>query len=201
MTFDDRRFGPLPMEEMTSQQRSVAERIMSGPRNLASGLQGPFEAMLRSPGLADPAQQLGEHIRFRSAIPSRISEMAIVMVARRWTSQFEWYAHRKEALEAGLDERILEDIATERRPSLDDDATAVYDFMAELLEDGGVTDGSFDAVVSRWGKQGAMDLVGAAGYYTLVSFTLNVDRYPIPDGERPLRPRVTVHRQQEEGQR
>jgi 4-carboxymuconolactone decarboxylase len=183
-----RRFGPLPLESMTPEQRTVADAIASGPRGPAPVLRGPFEALLRSPGLADPAQKLGAFVRFGTSLPKALNEMAIIMVARRWTAQFEWYAHRQMALDAGLDPAIPDAIAKGERPHLDGDGTAVYEFVTELLERGDVSDAAFAAVESRWDKRGAADLIGAVGYYTLVSFLLNVDRYPLPEGEVPLRP-------------
>jgi 4-carboxymuconolactone decarboxylase len=182
---EPRRFGPMPLETMTSAQRAIADDILAGPRR-SSSLRGPFEALLHSPGLADPAQRLGAHVRFGSSLPRALNEMAIIMVARRWTAQYEWYAHRLMAIDAGLDPAVAEAISLNSRPALDPDGAAVYEFVTELLDRGDVRDESFDAVVSRWGKQGAIDLIGAVGYYTLVSFVLNVDRYPLPEGEQPL---------------
>jgi 4-carboxymuconolactone decarboxylase len=184
----ERRFGPLPLDAMDRAQRAVADAILSGPRSAAPGLRGPFEALLRSPGLAMPVQELGAHIRFRSSLPSVLNEMAIIMTARHWTAQFEWYAHRQLAIDAGLDPEVADAIARGERPALDPDADAVYEFASQLLDTGSVTDNAWDAVVSRWDKVGAIDLVGAVGYYSLVSFVLNVDRYPTPDGDEPLGP-------------
>jgi 4-carboxymuconolactone decarboxylase len=93
------------------------------------------------------------------------------------------------ALDAGLDPAVADAIAIGARPELDDDAAAVYEFASQLLERGAVTDEAWEAVVDRWGKRGAIDLIGAIGYYCLVSFILNVDRYPVPDGRLPLEPR------------
>jgi 4-carboxymuconolactone decarboxylase len=112
--------------------------------------------------------------------------MAIIMVARRWTAQFEWYAHRQMALDAGLDPSVADAIAEGRPPDLDPDSAAVYRFVSELLDRAAVSDEAWEAVVSRWGRTGAIDLIGAAGYYTLVSMILNVDRYPLPEGVAPL---------------
>jgi 4-carboxymuconolactone decarboxylase len=172
---------------MTPEQRAVADAILSGPRGASRGLRGPFEALLHSPGLADLAQQLGAQVRFRSSLPNPLKELAIIMVARRWTAQYEWYAHRRLAVDAGLAPAIADAVAAGERPAaLDGDTNAVYEFVGGLLKSGDVSDEAFSAVVYRWGKQGAMDLIGTVGYYTLVSLVLNVDRYPIPDGVTPL---------------
>jgi 4-carboxymuconolactone decarboxylase len=183
---EERRFGPVPTETMTAEQRSLQETIMSGPRGWSGGLRGPFEALLHSPGFTDPLQQLGLYVRYGSSIPTALNEMAILIVARRWTAQFEFAAHRQLAVDAGLDPSHADAIAAGRRPAVDADGAAVYEFAIQLLDEGNVTDDAFDAVVSRWGKQGAIDLIGVLGYYSLVSFVLNVDRYPPPQGAVPL---------------
>ncbi len=173
---------------MTSEQRRVAEAILAGPRGSSTGLRGPFEALLQSPDLADRVQRLGEYIRFESSMPAALNELAIIMTARRWTAQFEWYAHRRFALDAGVDPMVADAIARGERPDLDEDARAVYEFVTQLLDVGTVQDEAFAAVVDRWGKPGAIDLIGVVGYYCLVSFVLNVDRYPVPGGRLPLGP-------------
>jgi 4-carboxymuconolactone decarboxylase len=173
---------------MTPEQRAVADAILAGPRSMSTGLRGPFEALLHSPGLADAAQRLGEQVRYRSSIPAVLNELAIIVTARRWTAQFEWYAHRSIAVDAGLDPAVADAIARQERPVLEDDASAVYDFATQLLDTGHVTDEAWSDVVRRWGTQGAIDLVGVVGYYSLVAFVLNVDRYPTPGGEQPLAP-------------
>jgi 4-carboxymuconolactone decarboxylase len=182
----ERRFEPLSLEAMSPEQRRIADAILAGPRGT---LQGPFNALLRSPGLAEPAQELGAHVRFRSSIPPALNELAILVTARKWTAQFEWHAHRRLALAAGLDPAIVDEIAAGRRPaSLDREQAIVFEFMTELLETGGVSDGAYAAVVGAFGEQGVVDLIGAAGYYSLVAFLLNVERYPVPDGPDPLQP-------------
>lgn len=190
MSAPSRRFGELPLEAMSPEQRAVADAIMAGPRSMGGALRGPFEAMLRSPGLAESAQRVGEHVRYHSVLPARLNELAIIMVARRWTAQYEWSAHKRLALAAGLDPVVVDAIADGRAPALGDDpdALAVHRFVAQLLAEGQVDDEAFADVDRRFGQQGAMDLIGAVGYYCLISFILNVDRVPLPEGEEPLRP-------------
>jgi 4-carboxymuconolactone decarboxylase len=183
---NERRFAEIPEEGMTPEQRRVADAIVSGPRGRLSG---PFNALLRSPGLAEPAQRLGAYIRFGSSIPSPLNELAILIVARKWTAQYEWYAHRELAIAAGVNPTIIEQIAQGRRPSdLDQEEAVVFDFILELLDTGAISDATFAATVRAFGEQGVVDLIGVAGYYTMVAFLLNVERYPIPDeGDLPLK--------------
>ena len=144
----------MPLDSMDREQRAVADAILSGPRASSTGLRGPFEALLHSPGLAGPAQQLGAHVRFSTSLPAALNEMAIIMVARRWSAQFEWYAHRRMALDAGLDPAVASAIAEGRTPDLDDEGAAVYRFASELLDRADVSDEAWEAVVARGGRPG-----------------------------------------------
>lgn len=172
---------------MSEAQKKAREAIVAGPRG---DVRGPFNALLRSPELADRAQRLGAHIRFGSSLPARLNELAILVTARYWSAQFEWYAHHALALKAGLDPRIAAEIAEGRRPSgLAREEAAVYDFCHELHHRKGVSDETFAAARACFGEQGVVDLIGACGYYTLVSMVLNVERHPLPDGvPEPLKP-------------
>jgi 4-carboxymuconolactone decarboxylase len=179
-----RRFKELFPPEMTDAQRKAFDAIASGPRG---GVRGPFNALLRSPDLADRVQKVGEYIRFNSSLPVRLNELAILVVARHWTAQYEWYAHSRLALAAKLDPAIVDAIAQGQRPSaMQDDEAAIYDFCSELHETKAVTDATYSRVVERFGERGAVDLIGVSGYYTLVSMVLNVDRHPLPEGAKPL---------------
>ena len=180
-----RRFPPLDPATMTEAQKKAAADMMASRKSL----DGPFNGMLRSPELGDRLQRVGHYVRFMSPVPAHLREIAILLTARHWTAQFEWYAHRRLALEAGLPEAICDAIAEGKRPSgMGAPETAVYDFAASLLAKGNVGDAEFDAVVTHWGEAGAADLIGTIGYYTTVSFFLNVDGFPVPGGGAPLKP-------------
>src|SRR5262249_27303436 len=177
----------LTPETMTADQKRVADAIQSGPRG--AGLRGPFNALLRSPELCDLVQRVGAFVRFGTSIPHRLNEMAIIMAGRKWTAQYEFYAHRRLALEAGLSPAIADAIAANQRPvSMAKDEETVYDFVSELLATGSVSDRAFQRVKDAFGERGVVDLVGAVGYYSLVSMTLNVARVPLPAGVTPPLP-------------
>ena len=188
---DPRRFKLIPVENLNAEQKVVYDAIRSGPRTKLANfsgskpgpLGGPFNAMLRSPGIGNIVQALGGEIRFKSSIPSKLNELAIMVTARYWTSQYEWTAHCKLALEAGLDPAKARDVAENRRPAnMDEDEAIVYDFSRELHEKKSVSDENFKRAVDRFGERGAFDLIAVNGYYSLVSMILNVDRTPLPEG-------------------
>lgn len=195
---DERRFKLIPAEELTAEQQALSEAIKSGPRaklktsgaSKPGPLGGPFNVWLRSPNIGNLIQKLGEEIRFRSSLPPRLNEMAILITARQWTSQYEWYAHHKLALEAGLDPAIADAIARGRRPEkMGEDERIVYDFSTELHETKAVSDANYKAAFDKFGERGVVDLIAVNGFYGLVSMCLNVDCTPLPDGAPlPLAP-------------
>jgi 4-carboxymuconolactone decarboxylase len=179
-----RRFKQLAEGEMSEAQGKVYREIAGGPRG---GVRGPFNALLRSPELAQRAQKLGEYLRFESSLPPRLNELAILVTARHWTSQYEWYAHAQLAAKAGLEASIIGALQAGKRPAaMKEDEAAIYDFCSELHAKKTVSDAAFKAVLDRFGERGIVDLIGVSGYYTLVSMVLNVERVPIPDGAQPL---------------
>jgi 4-carboxymuconolactone decarboxylase len=174
------RFAPLTYRTMTPAQKTMFEHLLTGERRGASG---PFNVLLRSPEMGDLAQQFGASMRYHSTIPSRLNELAIILTARHWTSHYEWYAHKRAALTAGLDPAIVDAVAAGRRPTaMKSDEEAVYTFISELLTTKSVSDKTFAAAKTAFGERGVVDLIGVSGYYTLVSMLLNVDRYPLPNG-------------------
>jgi 4-carboxymuconolactone decarboxylase len=178
------RFPPLTAEQLTDEQRAVVDSIQSGPRG--AGLRGPFNALLRSPMLCDLVQRVGAYVRFGSSIPPALNELAICMAGRKWGAQYEFYAHRRLGIDAGLNPAILDAVAAGRRPAdMSGDETIVYEFCTDLLSIGQVTDARYNAALERFGERGIMDLVGAVGYYSLVSMVLNVAQVPLPEGETP----------------
>ena len=177
------RFQPLTYDTLTAEQKAMVEHLFAGERG---GMNGPFNVTLRSPEMGDLAQKLGAQLRFHSSMPNRLNEMAILMTARFWNAQYEWSAHKKNALTAGLNPSVVEAIATGKRPSsMQPDEEAVYNFGDELLRTREVSDAAFKAAVDRFGERGVVDLTGVMGYYCFVSMMLNIDRYPLPAGEKP----------------
>jgi 4-carboxymuconolactone decarboxylase len=180
---DAPRLPPIPESKLNEAQCRVRAEIAAGPRG---GVRGPFDALLRSPELADRLQKVGTYVRFESSLPARLSELAILVTARYWSAQYEWYAHRKLAEKAGLAPAIADAIAARRRPdALQEDETAVYDFCRELHETKRVGDAAWKAALERFGERGVIDLIGTCGYYSVVSMVLNAARVPMPEGVAP----------------
>jgi len=178
------RFKPLKWEEMTPEQKTMINNLISGERGTTTG---PFNVLLRSPEMGDLAQKFGAEMRYHSSIPRKLNEFAILITARHWTAQYEWYAHRRDGLKYGLKEKVIDSLATGKRPAgMDADEEILYNFCHSLIETGQVSDPIFKAAVDKFGEKGVVDVIGTMGYYSMVSMLLNTDRYPLPDGVKPM---------------
>lgn len=175
---------PFPtIENMTAEQRRVYDEITAGPRQR---LVGVLRAALHQPELADLWQKFGAFVRFRTSVPSRLSELAILVTARRWTSQVEWYVHAESARGAGLSEDVIQALLRAESPVFEDAGdAAVYEFARELQETGRVSPAVYGQVLSELGTVGVVELAAIVGYYTMVSMTLNAHEMPMPDGAAP----------------
>jgi 4-carboxymuconolactone decarboxylase len=193
------RFPILTQEQLAPDQAKLVKQLLAGPRgggdDSAAAVtklmtSGPFNAWARSPDLGDRLQKVGEYIRFNSSIPLRLNEFAILITARHWTSQYEWFAHLPLGLKAGLDPQIAAELAQNQRPSnMQDDEAVVYDFCTELHRNKNVSDATYKRATAMFGEKGVVDLIGVCGYYTAVSMTLNVADVKLPAGEpNPLPP-------------
>jgi 4-carboxymuconolactone decarboxylase len=177
------RFKSLSYAEMTPEQKTMADDVLRGERG---SMNGPYNVLLRSPEMGDLAQKYGAYLRFHSSVPKKLNEFAILITAKRWNSQYEWYAHHKYGLQAGLSPALIATLAAGKRPSpMEADEEIVYDFCSELLETKHVSDATFQAAKQELGERGVVDLIGVVGYYQLVSMLLNVDGYPLPADAKP----------------
>jgi 4-carboxymuconolactone decarboxylase len=180
MSIAPERMPKIPEDKMTPAQKQAAAALAAGPRG---EVKGPFVALLRSPDFMDRVQRVGEYVRFRCPFDKRINEMAAAITARHWTQQFEWWAHARQALEAGLKPAIAEAIAEGRRPTgMAEDEEIVYDFLTELLANKGVCDATYERALKKFGEPGVIDLIGISGYYGLLAMVMNVARTAVPEG-------------------
>ena len=177
------RFAEIKPEQMTEAQKRVYDEIAAS----RGGVRGPFGVLLRSPELADRWQRLGEYLRFRTSLPPRLNEFAILITARFWGSKYEWFAHKPLAIKGGLAASIAEDLAQNKRPAnMRPDEELVYEFCTTLHREHFIDDGLFKRAMETLGERGVVDLIAVSGFYVAVSMVLNVAEIPIPpDGKSP----------------
>lgn len=178
------RLPAIPPEQLSDAQRKVADEITAGPRG---EVRGPFIPLLHNAPAANAVQQMGAFLRFDGTLPGDLREMVILIVARHWTAQYEWFAHHRIALNEGLAPAICDAIASGSRPDFDEPRLAkVYDFVVELHETKQVGQASFDAVKAELGEAGLVELIVLCGHYNTISMVLNGFDVQVPSGERPL---------------
>mgnify|MGYP003296649387 CR=1 FL=1 len=123
--------------EMSAEQKETYDESIAGKRGAPPA---PMMAWLNSPDMARHATRLGEQLRFNTMFPAKLSEIAILVTARHWTSHYEWYAHKRLALKGGMDPKIIDDIRDRRTPKFDDPkGQMIYDLAKSLHEGKGVS--------------------------------------------------------------
>jgi len=178
------RLPVLSEDTLSSDQRALLESIRSGPRGAGTGIRGPFAVFLHAPAFGELAQQLGGYCRFKTGVPARLSEFAVLVTAKLWRAQYEWYAHVPQAERAGVAKETIRDLHRGRVPkSAPKDERAIYDFIQELYKTRRVSDRNFKRVLSVLGDVATVELVGILGYYVMISMILNVFRMSPPAGE------------------
>jgi 4-carboxymuconolactone decarboxylase len=174
------RLPPIAPTQWTSAQRDCAQAIINGPRK---ALVEPFIPMLRSPELCTHAQRLGEYLRYRSVIGLQLSELAILVTARYWSQQVEWSIHVPIAIREGVPESVVTAIANGQEPAfLDANQALVWTFSRQILAHQAVEEPTWTRAIDAFGEQGAVDLLGVVGYYTMLSIMMNGSQTPPPAG-------------------
>lgn len=175
------RLPKLDPKNLSADQRRIWERIASGPR---AGVRGPYFALLHSPNLCEGFEAVGRFLRYECAVPAPLRELAVLVVARRWKAQYEWFAHAPIAAKEGIAPEVIEAIRLQRPPVFaKDDQRVLFEFVEELLRTGFVSDTRYAAAQTLLGVNGIVDLLGFVGQYNSVALILNAFEIGIPEGE------------------
>ena len=183
------RLTPLTPDQLNDDQRTLYDTVDAarpGARQAADGsLIGPFDAFLRNPNTGEKMLQLGSAMRFKSAVPRRAIEIAILCVGRKWEAEFEWWAHVRLALDVGVEQHVVDAILNDDVPDLPDPTeAAVYHGVQEILTNRGLSNGAYEKLKGLIGEDGLLDLFTLVGYYVTISIILNGFRVPLPEGEK-----------------
>jgi 4-carboxymuconolactone decarboxylase len=178
------RLPAIPEEALSPEQRKLIASISSGPRGEFK-MSGPFFCYLHAPAFGELAQTFGAFCRYKTGVPSRLSEFAILVTAQHWKSAYEWAAHEPQAIKAGVKPETINALRTGRlAKSAPRDERAIYAFIKELYRDRSVSNPTYKSVNKILGDSGTVELVGLLGYYAMVAMTINVFRMPVPEGRK-----------------
>jgi 4-carboxymuconolactone decarboxylase len=180
------RLPVLSEDGLDAEQRRLLEAMRAGPRGGRVQLRGPFAVYMHAPAYGELTQQLGAFVRFKTTLPPRLSEFAILCIGRIWRAQYEWHAHAPIAEEAGVKPQTIRAIKAGKTPTTaGKDERAIWDFVQELHKRRRVNDRTYKRVHAVVGDRGMVELVGILGYYTGVSMVLNAFNVPLPEGAQP----------------
>lgn len=177
------RFPQLSMDELDDAQKPLGEKIM---KISSVGIGGPYNTLLRSPVLGQRLFDLFHYLRWETSVPIKLNELAIIIIARQWRSQVEWFAHAPLAAKAGLKAEIIADLKEGKRPSgMAEDEAVVYDFITELTAKQKVSDETFARARKAFSDQQIVDLTAVAGNYVMVAMMLAMAEQTVPPGKEP----------------
>lgn len=172
------RLPAIPPEKYSPKQKQAAESFEAARKRPVFR---PFEPLMHSPEVMAQARSMGDYLRYNSALGNTLSELVILVTAREWTQDYEWYVHYPIALKAGIRKEVSDAIADCRRPvGMSEDEEIVYDFSTELHKNKRVSDKTFERADRRFGKKGIVDLTGINAYYALLAMQMNVAQYQVP---------------------
>jgi 4-carboxymuconolactone decarboxylase len=168
------RYPTLNPNQLSPEQKAYVDNLQKPPRSNTTALQNPpFKVYMRSPELANKLEAVSDYVRWGSGLEPRLTELAIMITARQWSSQWIWRGHYRAAVRGGLDPSVGADIAAGKRPEkMKADETLLYNYAMEMYRDKAVADATYAAAVKQFGEKGLIDLVATMGYYDTVAMTL-----------------------------
>ena len=168
------RYPALNADQLNPEQKAYIENLQKPPRSNTTALKNPpYKVYMRSPELAARLEAVSDYVRWGAGQPPRLTELAIMLTARQWSSDWIWRAHYRLAVRGGLDPSVGADIAAGKRPEkMQADETILYNYAMEMYRDKAVSDATYAAAVKQFGEKGLIDLVATMGYYDTVAMTL-----------------------------
>jgi 4-carboxymuconolactone decarboxylase len=181
------KFAPAQLD---GEQRALYDAITGGRRahgrqafRLVDGagrLEGPFNAFLLQPKLGSALQALGASVRYETALDDRCREIAILIVALHWHSEFEWHAHEAVGRSVGVSDADLAALRGRHYDDLDPAAAAVARTVDALARAGDLSDDEYAAAIAAVGPDGLFELLTLVGYYATLALQLRVFRVFAP---------------------
>lgn len=178
------RLERLSESGLDEEQKAFLDRLNDGPRGSRGrvGLVGPYAVWVRAPHVGEPAQRLGAALRFGIALPENVKEVAICTVGAFYRAKFEFAAHRRLALRAGVSEAALDQLQAGEAASLEGEEALAHAFADEMLRQHRASPETYERALESFGETGLIELVSLIGYYCLISHTLNAFEVELPDG-------------------
>jgi len=182
----------LGQEDLDAEQNALWDYLLKGPRAASlSGpikyLPGPFNPWMQIPSFGKLAAEMGERLRFRSVLPGKLRELAILTTGVHWKAEFEFWAHARAARAEGLPDSIIDALQAGTAVPYEDDLQRLVHWAAQdLVETGRPRANLAEELGDKLGWPAVVELVALVGFYCMVSFTLNAFEVALPDGVAPI---------------
>ena len=176
-------------KELEPEQQRVFDVMAAQRKGVGDGhMGGPHDVWLLNAEMAERLFSLSRLFRYRLSVDRRYIELTILITGAFWRAQFEWFAHEPVARKAGVPEDVISAIKNGDRPQFTDKGDEItFDLCTTLHNEHQIPDQTFQDAVTIFGEKGVAELVNLAGYYTMVSMTLNSFDVQLPKGaERPF---------------
>ena len=179
-------------EDLDAEQKALWDYLLNGPRAASlSGpikyLPGPFNPWMQIPSFGKLAAEMGERLRFRSVLPGKLRELAILTAGAHWKAEFEFWAHARAARAEGLPDSVINALqAGTAVPYEDDLQRLVHNAAKDLVATGRPRVNLAEELADKLGWPSVVELVALVGFYCMVSFTLNAFDVALPDGVAPI---------------
>jgi len=146
----------------------------------------PFKVYFRSPDFGLEAIRMSDYLRWGTGMEPRLIELAILISARNWGSDYIWHAHYPAAVKGGLDPSVPADMAAGRKPAkLKADEAIIYNLLSEIYRDHKVSDTTYNSALAKYGEKGITDIIGLAAYYGITAMALMTADAPTAPGDEP----------------
>ncbi len=188
------RLEPIPAEKLDADQRRLYDAVLASPRGQGAlrrmilrddeTLTGPFDAFLRSPEVGVHLERVGMAFRTHTEMPDAAREIAVLVVAKAWQADFEWWVHGLVARRHGVTDEMIDAIGHGRRPDFEDPAwAAAHDVAFELVHERNLGEDTLARAKEALGERSVVEVVTLVGFYQLVSGVLKSFEPPPPSGD------------------
>ncbi len=180
------RFTPPDQSKWNAQQQEFS-KLMSSAGTRAGGIaNAPFKVYFASPEFGVEALRMSNYLRWGTGLDARLSELAIIIAGRHWTSDYIWHAHYPLAIKGGLDPSVGADIAAGKRPTkMKEDEAIIYDLLTEMYRDRDISDATYARARAKYGEKGIADIQALASYYGITAMAIIAARAPTAPGDEP----------------
>ena len=165
------RLMPLPADQWDDDVRGAFKGMLPRERQTPEGAGTALSTLVRHPDLTKAFLGFNVYLLFRSSLPPRLREVAILRVAHRRHCAYEWEHHVDLAKAEGLTDADVDGIR--RGAATNEVDELVLRAVDELDEKSNLSDGTWKALGEHLSDRQRMDFVFTVGAYAMLAMAFN----------------------------